>query len=88
MNVSKKFSLSNGSRVQLAGGLLWDNVLFNVRGSGTAIVTGGSIFNGILMANSRTVTVDNSSQVLGEVIANKVKINGSGKVKRPKKVSP
>lgn len=88
VNVSKKFSLSNGSRVQLAGGLLWDNVLFNVRGSGTAIVTGGSIFNGILMANSRTVTVDNSSQVLGEVIANKVKINGSGKVKRPKKVSP
>lgn len=96
INVSGNFSLANGSKIVLTGGLTASDVLFNVTGgSGTFSITGDSIFNGTLLAyNSvangaqRTLTVGGAhTEVNGEVIANKVVITGGAKVKKPKKQS-
>jgi hypothetical protein len=90
INVSRNFSLTNGATVQLSGGLTWDNVLFNVRGSGSTVtVNGGSkLLGGILLATDRTVKLDNGSELTGEIIANKVLLAGGSKVTRPPVVSP
>jgi hypothetical protein len=47
-------------------------VLFNVRGSGRVTLRDESSFQGILMANERTVKIRGDSTVMGEVIANQV----------------
>ena len=84
INVRKKFSLSGNSHIELAG-LQWDQVLFNVVGTGRKVSLGGdSIFNGILMANGRTVKLKGDATVSGEIIANRLKLRGSSQmVHRP-----
>lgn len=90
INVNNNFSLSNGGSIQLAGGLDWNHVLFNVRGSGSTVtLSGGSnLMSGILLAANRTVSLENGAQVSGEVIANKVSMSGGTSVSRPVIVSP
>lgn len=89
INVTDDFKLSNGAQIQLSGGLTWDNVLFNIRGSGTNIsLSGGSSVGGILLAANRSVKLDNASQFNGEIIANKVALTGGSQVTRPPVVSP
>ena len=93
INVSNNFSLDNGSKIVLTGGLTFSDVLFNVRGpTGTFSIGGGSLFNGTLLAyNStssvqRTLTVSGANTVVtGETIANKVVISGAKMKKPPKK---
>ena len=95
INVSNNFSLNNGSKIVLSGGLTFSDVLFNIRGpSGTFSIGGDSLFNGTLLAyNStssvqRTLTISGANTVVnGQVIANKVVVSGGGEVKKPKKVS-
>ena len=95
INVSGNFSLANGSKIVLTGGLTASDVLFNITGaSGTFSITGDSIFSGTLLAyNSassaqRTLTIAGSkTEVSGEVIVNKVVITSGAKVKKPKKAS-
>ena len=83
INVSKKFSLKGNSHIDLAG-LQWDQVLFNVVGAGQRISLGGSsIFNGILMANDRTVKLKGDATVSGEIIANRLKLRGSSRILHP-----
>jgi hypothetical protein len=88
INVTKSFSLSGSAKIVLSGGLGWNDVLFNVRGAGLAKLSGQAVFNGVLMANSRTVTVLGQSSVTGEIIANRIVLGGSAQVSRPPIVSP
>src|SRR5436190_21176919 len=88
INVNKKFSLSGNSHIDLAG-LQWNQVLFNVVGTGQRVSLGGSsIFNGILIANDRTVRLKDDATVSGELIANRLKIRGSSRVLHPPILSP
>jgi len=88
IDVSRNFSLTNGSQILLAGGVQWNNVLFNVVGSGSASFSGSKGFHGILLAPNRTVSLLNGDTVSGEIIANKVALTGGSKVSRPPVVSP
>ena len=88
INVNKKFSLSGNSHIDLAG-LQWNQVLFNVVGTGQRVSLGGSsVFNGILMANDRTIKMKADATVSGELIANRLKIRGSTRVLHPPVISP
>jgi hypothetical protein len=88
INVNKKFSLSGNSHIDLAG-VQWDQVLFNVVGTGQRVSLGGSsVFNGILMANDRTIKMKGDATVFGELIANRLKIRGSSRVLHPPVISP
>src|SRR5437762_13117558 len=83
INVNKKFSLSGNSHIDLAG-VQWEQVLFNVVGAGQRVSLGGSsVFNGILMANDRTIKMKGNATVSGELIANRLKIRGSSRVIHP-----
>lgn len=87
INVQKDFSLTN-AYVKLSGGLTWDHVLFNVRGSsGLTTISGTSEFNGILLAANRTVTLKDNSKLIGAVVANTVNLSGNSIVRCPT-VSP
>lgn len=89
INVTGQFSLSNHADIILAGGITWDNILFNVRGSGSTVtLSGQSTLNGILMANNRAVNLTGGSTVYGEVIANSVSMSGGSRVIRPPVASP
>jgi len=88
INVNKKFSLSGNSHIDLVG-LQWNQVLFNVVGTGQRVSLGGnSVFNGILMANDRNIKVKGDATVSGELIANRLKIRGSSRVLHPPIISP
>ena len=86
INVTNKFSLTGSSIVQLSGGLTYDNVLFNVRGTGDVTMGGSAVLNGIVLATNRTVKMSGSATVYGQVIANKVSLSGVSTVRRP--ISP
>lgn len=61
---------------------------YSVRGPGGATLSGHSTFNGILMANARTVVLSGHSTVTGAVIANKIVLSGSGQIIHPPVTSP
>jgi cytoskeletal protein CcmA (bactofilin family) len=89
INVKKGFSLSDNAQIVLSGGLQWDDVLFNVRGKNSDVsLTGNAIFQGILMANRRTVNLGGHSTVTGEIIANKVTLASNSSVVHPPITSP
>ena len=84
INVSNQFSLSNSSQIILGTGIRPQDVLFNVRGTGSQVTLSGSAqFNGILLATKRTVSISGSAQIRGEVIANSVNISGQASVVTP-----
>jgi hypothetical protein len=80
LTVSNQFSLSGQSRIVLSGGITPSHVLYNVLGTGNASVGGSSIFKGILLANQRNVTLSSQSITTGEVVGNKVTINGNAQL--------
>lgn len=89
INVKNGFSLSNNAQIVLSGGLQWDDVLFNVRGkNGDVSLTGNAFFQGILMANRRTVSLNGHATVTGEIIANQVTLAGNSSVIHPPITSP
>jgi hypothetical protein len=94
INVTKQFSLSGNAKVALAGGVQWNNVLFNICTKDSAVsLSGNSNFSGMLMANRRTVQLADRATVTGEVIANRVMLtksgfNGNVSVGHPPVVSP
>ena len=89
INVKGQFSLSDRARIVLSGGLTWDDVLFNVRGKGSVVsIRGSANFQGILMANKRTVQLSGHALVDGEIIANKVLLQGGSQVIHPPIASP
>jgi hypothetical protein len=90
INVSRNFSLSGTSKIQLAGGLTWDNVIFNVKGSKDVELSGQSKFKGYLLAGLNDVDISGKSKFKGELIAggSKVKISGKAKIIKPAHTSP
>jgi len=80
INVRNQFSLSNSAKIVLGTGINPQDVLFNVRGTGSATMSGNAQFNGILLATKRTVSISGSSSVKGEVIANSVNLSGQSTV--------
>lgn len=89
INVSKQFSMTNHSTINLVGGVAWDDVLFNIRGTGkNATMDGGSTFRGVLMANNRTVSNAGQSTVYGEIVADNVSLSGGAQVIHPPVTSP
>jgi choice-of-anchor A domain-containing protein len=88
INVTQSFSLSGSAKIVLSGGLAWNDVLFNVRGAGVVKLSGRSVFNGVLMADNRTVKAFGQSSVNGELIANRIVLGGSIQISRPPIVSP
>ena len=82
INVAKNFSLNNGS-ITLAGGVVPQNVLFNIRGSGGQVsLNQGTQLPGILLALNRKVDLS-GGHVLGKVIANQVVITSGGSAVTP-----
>ena len=89
INVSGQFSLSGHARIVLSGGVQWNNVLFNVRGtSGAVSISGHASLQGILMANQRAVTLGGHAEVIGEIIAKRVDLNDASRVTHPPITSP
>ena len=82
INVTNQFTLSGGSKILLTGGLTWDDVLFNVVGTGkNPELSGGSnIMSGILMATQRKVVISGGSIVYGEVINNGLDLSGGSAI--------
>ncbi len=65
-----KLKLSGGSKIQLAGGLLPSNVLFNLPDSGEDVaLSGGSQASGTVLAPKRKVALSGPSLITGSVIA-------------------
>ncbi|HLW35088.1 MAG TPA: collagen-binding domain-containing protein [Chthoniobacterales bacterium] len=82
VNVSKTFALTGGSKIVLSG-VPPENVLFNIRGTGSQVsFSGGSSMSGILLAMNRKVDLS-AGHVLGKVIANQVVITSGGSVITP-----
>lgn len=82
INVAKNFSLNNGNIV-LSGGVIPQNVLFNIRGSGGQVsLNQGTHLPGVLLAINRKVDLS-GGRVLGKVIANQVVITSGGAVVTP-----
>jgi hypothetical protein len=82
VNVTDTFSLRSNSHISLVN-VPASNVLFNIRGSGTVLLRGGSTMPGTLLALNRNVRIRGGSQVVGTVIANKVKITKHSSVLTP-----
>ena len=57
------------------------------RAGGKVSLGGNSVFNGILMANNRTIELKGDATVSGEIIANRLKLRGSTSVLHPSVVS-
>lgn len=89
-NVSRGFSLTDAASIVLSGGLDWNDVLFNVRGGrGTTVtLSGNASFQGILLANRRTVQLRDAATIRGEVIADTLLMQGTSQINHPPVVSP
>lgn len=89
INVTRRFALSGGAQIVLAGGLQWDSVLFNIVGTGNVVsLDQGSSLTGIVLATKRSVRMKNGSTVDGEVIGNTIQIGLLSKVRHPEVQSP
>lgn len=89
INVTQQFSLSGNARIVLSGGVQWNNVLFNVRGTSSAVsISGNASLSGVLMANGRTVTLSGHARVVGEIIAKRVDLGDFSRVIHPPIISP
>jgi hypothetical protein len=85
INITGRFSLSGGSQIVLAGGLTWDSVLFNIRGTGRGpeLSGGSNIMSGIILATQRQITLSGGSHLTGEAIGDSVTISGGASISRP-----
>jgi hypothetical protein len=85
----EQFSLTSQAEIALSGGVTWDNVLFNVRGTGTTVTMDGqSTLRGVLIANNHTASNSGGSLVYGEVVADKIRLAGSAQIIDPPINSP
>jgi hypothetical protein len=87
INVNNTFSLASAT-VKLSGGITWDHVIFNVANTGSATLTGNSLFNGVLLAAKRNVSLADNAIVNGAIIANTVALSANARCVRPPLVSP
>ena len=89
INVNRYMSLAGGAKINLAGGITPQNVLYNVNQNTINVVqydvtlSGGSEARGIILATTRAVKLTGDSKVFGEVIAKSVSLSGSSNVINP-----
>jgi hypothetical protein len=89
INVTNTFSLSGRAKIVLSGGLTFDNVLWNIHGTGRDVqISGSSSISGIVMATRRTVNLKGSTIDKGEVIANKLVMKQRAHINLPSVTSP
>jgi hypothetical protein len=89
INVRHRFSLSGNAKITLVGGLQWDDVFFNVSGSGSVVsLSGNASLEGILTANNRKVRLRGNVDVFGQVFAKKLRLAGNAEIIQPPVVSP
>ncbi len=89
INVRNQFSLVDYASIVLAGGVDWNDVLFNVRGKvGDVRLSGNARLQGILLANRRSVRLSDQAVIRGEVIADSILIQDAGQIDHPPIVSP
>jgi choice-of-anchor A domain-containing protein len=82
INVAQNFSLNN-AKVTLSGGVLPQNVLFNILGTGGQVsLNQGTELPGTLLALNRKVDLS-GGHVTGKVIADQVVITSGGSVVSP-----
>ena len=84
INLTGTLTLTGNTTFVLSGGLTWDSILFNIVGSGGDVqISGQAFMQGIILATQRRVVVNGSRGVFGEVIANRVRLTGSGRIVNP-----
>ena len=84
INLTGTLTLLGNTTFVLSGGLTWDSVLFNIVGNGNDVqISGQAFMQGIILATQRRVVIDGSRGVFGEVIANRMRLNGSGRIVNP-----
>jgi hypothetical protein len=89
INVNRYMSLAGGAKINLAGGITPQNVLYNVNQNTIngvqydVTLSGGSEARGIILATTRAVKLTGDSKVFGEVIAKSVSLSGSSNVINP-----
>jgi choice-of-anchor A domain-containing protein len=81
INVKNDFKLTGNSKIVLSGGLTAADVLINVTGTGGKVeVSGQAMGAGIILAAKRDSKFSGSSMWTGEVIAKKIRMDGSAKI--------
>ena len=89
INISKQFLLSGSAAIILSGGLMWQNVVFNVLGPGPEVILRGhSRLYGRLLALGRRVALRGHATVFGDVRADDVRIRGAARIISPPIASP
>ncbi len=89
INVTRQFSLSGMSKIVLSGGVQWNNVFFNVLGSGSRVSLGGrATLTGTLTASQRIVRLRKRSIVYGSVVASRVLLSATAQIILPPVTSP
>jgi hypothetical protein len=89
INVNRYMSLAGGAKINLAGGITPQNVLYNVNENTIngvqydVTLSGGSEARGIILATTRAVKLTGDSKVFGEVIAKSVSLSGASNVINP-----
>ena len=88
INVTKQFSLADNAQINLSG-VQWSDAIFNIRGPGKPVVlSGNAILAGVLVANDRTVRLEDNSAVNGAVTAGRLTLKGLGQGSPPAVTSP
>jgi hypothetical protein len=75
VNVSRDFVMNGAAQVVLAGGLQWDNVLFNVLGTGNVV------------SFDQDVTIKSASVINGMVVGESIELASLSQIKNPAVVS-
>ena len=89
INVTRHFSLSGMSKIVLSGGIQWNNVFFNVLGSGSTVsLSGKASLCGTLTAAQRVVRLRGQTVVYGKVVAQKVLLRRNAQIVLPPVTSP
>jgi len=87
LNVTNQFSLAQSAKIVLSGGLQWNQVFFNVLGTGNVSIAGKSALFGTLTAPQRTVRLAGHALVYGTISAQRVIFRQAAQVITPPIVS-
>jgi hypothetical protein len=89
IRVRNQFALTKASKVILAGGVQWDDVVFRIHGKGdTVYLNKKTSLEGTVIANQRTVRLGGHSTISGQVIAKNVLLTNASQIVGPPIVSP
>jgi hypothetical protein len=89
INVNHDFVMNGGANVVLSGGLKWDNVLFNIHGTGNVVsFDQNANLTGYVWAPKRHVRIKGGSIINGSVVGEEIELASLGQIRHPSVVSP